>query len=146
MWTMRVPLVCFWLVEKHTLDCVIRQFRMVQEMPPNVDTDDALHAINLSGKTKVNWRDKHVGHIQVWNSRAQLLCHGARLEDDMLPAHLYFHWYDRVTWRFVDHTTIALLIMVIASTFLFKFCCFFSNLLSGCQSQADVDALYSRQS
>ena len=143
---MRVPLVCFWLVEKHTLDYVIRQFGMVKEMPPNVDTDDALHAIDLSGKTKVNWRDKHVGHIQVWNSRAQLLCHGARLEDDMSPAHLYFHWYDRVTWRFVDHTTIALLIMVIASTFLFKFCCFFSNLLAGCQSQADVDALYSRQS
>ena len=92
-------LVCFWLVEKHTSDCVVRQFGMVQEMPPNVDTDDALHAINLSGKTKVNWRDKHVGHIQVWNSRAQLLCHGARLEGDMSPAHPYFHWYDRVTWR-----------------------------------------------
>ena len=63
VWTARVPLVCFWLVEKHTPDCVIRQFGMVQEMPPNGDTDNALHKIDLRGKIGVNWRDKHVGHI-----------------------------------------------------------------------------------
>ena len=133
---------------------------MVQEMLPNVDTNDAFHKIDLRGKTKVNWRDKNRSHIQVWNSRVQSLCHGARLEGDMSPTHPYFHWYDRVTWRFVDHTTAALLIMVIASTFLFKFCYFFSNfvayhhfcvrctnytyLLAGCQSQAVVDASCSR--
>ena len=96
---------------------------MVQEIPFDVDIDNALHAIDLKGKTKVNWREKHVGHIQVWNSRAQLLCHGARLKDDMSLAHPYFHWYGRVTWRFTDHTSTALLIMVIASTFLFIFWC-----------------------
>ena len=135
---------------------------MVQEVPPSVDTDDALHKIDLRGKTRVNWRDNHKSHIQVWNSRARLLCHGARLEGDMSPAHPYFRWYDRVTRRFVDHTTVALLIMVIASTFLFKFCCCFSNfvafhhfcvrctnciyLLASCKSQATVNTLYSRQS
>ncbi|XP_075663205.1 serine/threonine-protein phosphatase 7 long form homolog [Castanea sativa] len=41
MWTARVPLVCFWLVEKHTPDRVLRQFGMVQEIPEDVDTDDA---------------------------------------------------------------------------------------------------------
>ncbi|KAL0001677.1 hypothetical protein SO802_015458 [Lithocarpus litseifolius] len=112
VWTARVPLVCFWLVEKHTPERVVRQFGMVQEIPPNVDTDDALHAIDLKGKINVNWRDKHVGHIQVWNSRAQSICHGARIEGKMSPAHPYFGWYDRVTWRFVDHTAAAVLIMV----------------------------------
>nr|POF02464.1 hypothetical protein CFP56_28073 [Quercus suber] len=48
------------------------------------------------GDDQIDWRDKNVGHIQVWNSRAQLLCHEARLEGDMSPAHPYFHWYDRV--------------------------------------------------
>ena len=123
VWTARVPLVCFWLVEKHTLDRVVRQFGMVQEIPLNVDIDEALHAINLRGKMKVNWRDRQYGHIQVWNSRARSLCHGARLEGDMSPAHPYFDWYGRVTWRFLDHTMAAFLIMVIASTFLFNFCC-----------------------
>ena len=102
---------------------------MGQEVPPSVDIDDALHKIDLNGKTKVNWGDKHRSHIQVWNSRARLLCHEARLEDDMSPAYPYFRWYNRVTWRFVDHTVAAVLIMVIASTFLFKFCCCFSILL-----------------
>ena len=58
----------FWLVEKHTPDRVIRQFGMVQEIFPYVDTDDALHALNLRGKAKVVWRVKHAHHIQVWNS------------------------------------------------------------------------------
>ena len=80
----------------------------------------------------------------------------------MLPAHPYLHWYSKVTWRFVDHTTTTLLIMVIASIFIFKFCCFFSNfvvshhfcvrcsnciyLIADCKSQVVVDALCSRQS
>ena len=103
VWTARVSLVC--------------QFGMVQEIPQNVDTDEALHAIDLRGKIEVNWRDRHWSHIQVWNTRARSLCHGARLEGDMSPAHPYFNWYGRVTWRFVDHTTASLLIMLIASTF-----------------------------
>ena len=123
MWIARVLLVCFWLVEKRTLDRVLRQFGMVQEIPIDVDTDDALHAIDLRGKTKVNWRAKHLGHILVWNSRAQLLCHGAQLEGAMSSVHPYFGWYSRVTWRFVDHTSASLLITVITLTFLSKFCC-----------------------
>nr|POE80301.1 serine/threonine-protein phosphatase 7 long form like [Quercus suber] len=43
VWMARVPLVCFWLVEKHTPDCVLRQFGMVQEIPPYVDTDASCH-------------------------------------------------------------------------------------------------------
>ncbi|XP_050242036.1 serine/threonine-protein phosphatase 7 long form homolog [Quercus robur] len=85
VWTARVPLVCFWLVEKHTPDRVVRQFGMVQEPPPYVDTDEALHAIDLRGKVEVNWRDRHDGHIRVWNTRARSLCLGARLEGDMSP-------------------------------------------------------------
>ena len=92
VWTARVPLVCFWLVEKHTPDRVVRQFGMVQEIPPNVDIDEALHAIDLRRKMAVNWRDKHYGHIQVWNSRARSLCHGARL---------------RVICRLLIHTSIG---------------------------------------
>ncbi|XP_075661643.1 serine/threonine-protein phosphatase 7 long form homolog [Castanea sativa] len=112
MWTARVPLVCFWLVEKHTPDRVLRQFGMVQEIPEDVDTDDALHKIDLRGKIEVDWRVRHFSHIQVWNTRAQKLCHGARLEGAMSSVHPYFGWYGKVTWRFVDHTSASLLIML----------------------------------
>nr|POE70682.1 serine/threonine-protein phosphatase 7 long form like [Quercus suber] len=84
VWTARVPLVCFWLVERHTPDRVLRQFGMVQEIPLYVDTDDALHAIDLRGK----------------------------IEGAMSPTHPYFGWYHRVTWRFVDHTSASLILMV----------------------------------
>ena len=50
VWMTRLPLVCFWLVEKHTLNCVVRQFGMVQEMLPNVDSNDAFHKIDLRGE------------------------------------------------------------------------------------------------
>ena len=123
MWTTRVLLVCFWLVEKYTPERVLRQFGMVQEIPRDVDTDDALHKIDLRGKIEMDWRDRHLGHIQVWNTRAQLLCHRARLEGAMSSVHPYFGWYSRVTWRFVDHTSASLLITVITLTFLSKFCC-----------------------
>ena len=63
MWTARVPLVCFWLVEKHTPDRVIRQFGMIQEIPRNVDTDTVLHTIDLKGKVGVDWMRKHAAHI-----------------------------------------------------------------------------------
>ena len=65
VWTARVLLICLWLVEKHTLDRVVCQFEVVQEIPLNADTDEALHAIDLRGKMMVNWRDRHYGHIQV---------------------------------------------------------------------------------
>nr|POE52602.1 serine/threonine-protein phosphatase 7 long form like [Quercus suber] len=81
VWSVRVSLVCFWLVEKHTLDRVVRQFGIVQEMPPNVDTDNALHAIDLRRMTKLIGGTKMLA-------------------------------ISKVTWRFVDHTTAALLIMV----------------------------------
>nr|POF20896.1 serine/threonine-protein phosphatase 7 long form like [Quercus suber] len=112
VWMAKVPLVCFWLVEKHTPDRVLRQFGMVQEIPLYVDIDDALHTIDLRGKIEVIWGDKHYGHIQVWNSRARALCHGARLQGAMSSAHPYFGWYHRVTWRFVDHTSASLILMV----------------------------------
>ena len=54
LWSTRVPLICFWLVEKHTLDHVVCQFGMVQEIPPYVDIDNALHDIDLRGKIEVN--------------------------------------------------------------------------------------------
>ena len=85
-----MPLVCFWLVEKHTPNRVVHQFGMVQEIPLSVDTDDALHDIDLRGKIEVNLREKHYGHIQVWNTKARSLCHGVRLEGDMSLAHPYF--------------------------------------------------------
>ncbi|KAL0004077.1 hypothetical protein SO802_011638 [Lithocarpus litseifolius] len=54
MWMATMPIVCFHLVEKHTSDRVVRQFRMVQEIPQPINTDVVLHRINLRGKVSVS--------------------------------------------------------------------------------------------
>ena len=55
MWIVTVPFVCFHLVEKHTPDCVVLQFGMIQEIPRVANTDTVLHQIDLRGKVGVNW-------------------------------------------------------------------------------------------
>ena len=54
MWMATVPLVCFHLVEKYTLDCVVCQFGMVQKILQPVNTDVVLHGIDLRGKVSVS--------------------------------------------------------------------------------------------
>ena len=50
----RVPLECFHLVEKHTPNHVVCQFRMVQEIPQPVNTDIVLHGIDLRRKVSID--------------------------------------------------------------------------------------------
>ena len=83
-----VPLVCFHLVEKHTLNHIVRQFGMIQEISRDVDTNTMLHGIDLRGKVNVDWTRKHAGHIIEWGN-----CLERRYEaipGDMPPHHAYF--------------------------------------------------------
>ena len=68
VWMAMVPLVCFHLVEKHTLDRVVRQFGMIQEIPRDVDTNIVLHRIDLRWKVGVDWMRKHARHIIEWGN------------------------------------------------------------------------------
>ena len=110
VWTATMPLICFHIIEKHTPDCVVRQFRMIQEIPRDVDIDEVLHKIDLKGKVGVNWIRKHAGHILNWGNRLER-CFEVVL-GDMLPQHAYFGWFNRVTQRFIDRPSAKLAMMV----------------------------------
>ena len=105
-----MPLVCFHLVEKHTLDRVICQFGMVQEIPQPVNTDIVLHGIDLRGKVGVDWMRKHTGHILDWGNRFEWWCQVVL--GDMPLHHEYFDWFHSVTQRFIDHGGAKMIIMV----------------------------------
>ena len=64
MWRSRVPLICFWLVEFHLPNRVLRQFGLKQEQPEDADTNHNLHKIDVRGKVDKNWRVEHAVHIQ----------------------------------------------------------------------------------
>ena len=110
VWTATVPLICFHIIEKHTPDRVVHQFRMIQEIPHDVDIDEVLHKIDLKGKVGVNWIRKHAGHILNWGNRLER-CFEVVL-GDMPPQHVYFGWFNRVTQRFIDRPSAKLTMMV----------------------------------
>ena len=110
VWTAMVSLVCFHLVEIHTLDRVVHQFGMIQEISRDVDIDTVLHAIDLRGKVSVDWMRKHAMHIVEWGNRLQRRCEAVL--GDMPPQHEYFSWFKRITRRFIDIPGARLILMV----------------------------------
>ena len=104
-----MPLVCFHLVENHTPDYVV-QFRMIQEIPRDVDIDTMLHEIDLRGKIGVDWMRRHARHIIKWGNHLQRRCEA--MLGDMPPQHEYFDWFKRVTQRFIDRPGTKLILMV----------------------------------
>ena len=110
VWTATVPLVCFHIIEKHTLNRVVRRFGIIQEIPRDVDTDEVLHKIDLRGKVGVNWMQRHAVHILNWGNRLQRRCEAVL--GDMPPQHEYFGWFNRVTQRFINRPDAKLTMMV----------------------------------
>ena len=110
VWTTTVSLVCFHPVEIHTLDRVVRQFGMIQEISCNVDTNRVLHGIDLRGKIGVNWMQKHVVHIHEWGNCLYQRCEAVL--GDMPPQHEYHDWFKRVTWRFIDRPGAVVTLLV----------------------------------
>ncbi|KAK9997867.1 hypothetical protein SO802_017470 [Lithocarpus litseifolius] len=112
MWTARVPLGCFCIVETHHPDRVVRQFGLAQERPDYVVYDDRLHRIDLRGKVEKNWREKHGPYILTWDMRQQRLCHAPLQTGEMPRDHAYYRWYRPVTRKYVDRNSAKLDIMI----------------------------------
>ena len=93
MWRSIVPLICFWLVEFHLPDHVLRQFG-----PRDANTNRDLHKIDVRGKVEKKWSMEHAVHIQKWNNRDEWVCNALRMEEVMSRHHPYIVWYRRITY------------------------------------------------
>nr|XP_023894599.1 uncharacterized protein LOC112006549 isoform X1 [Quercus suber] len=97
VWRSVVPLICFWIVEFHHPERVLRQFGMQQGEPPIVNTSVKLHGITLRAKMDKDWRKEHAVYIQQWDSRDQRV-HDAPVFDGVMQYnHSYMKWYRRIT-------------------------------------------------
>ncbi|KAK1258301.1 hypothetical protein QJS04_geneDACA010445 [Acorus gramineus] len=65
LWTVRVPLICFDIVEMHYPDRVVGQFGCEQTIPVDVER---INRGNRSGRQKVNWVVLHKDYIDRWNA------------------------------------------------------------------------------
>ena len=112
MWTTRVPLVCFCIVETHLPDRVLRQFGLAQERLDHVVYNDRLHRIDLHGKVEKNLREEHGLYILTWDMRQQRLYHAPPQICEMPCDHAYYRRYRLVTRKYVDCNSAKLDIMV----------------------------------
>ena len=112
MWRSTVPLICFWLVEFHLPDRVLRQFGLKQEQPRDANTNCDLHKIDVRGKVEKNWSVEHAVHIQKWNDRDEYVCNALKMEEAMSCHHPYMAWYRRITRLYINRASAKMEILV----------------------------------
>ncbi|KAK9112552.1 hypothetical protein Scep_020071 [Stephania cephalantha] len=100
-WLSTCPLICFHIVEWHRPGRVMRQFGMVQEVPPNCAYDAQLHRLELRGHHHENWVTFHASYIQMWENRGDTIATAALNEGH--DHQEYMTWYRSVTRRFIGH-------------------------------------------
>ena len=97
-----MPLICFDIVEVHLPERVLRQYGLVQGIPPPCDTEPQLHQISRKNQGAANWMEINWRHIARWDGRLELLAqgapigvHGAATTPD------YMAWFFSITRRWM---------------------------------------------
>lgn len=99
IWCYSGPLICFCFVEPHQPERCLRQFGMLQGIPPPATYSRDLHKINLKGKTDVNWATKHRDHIAHWNDRESHVYGSGDVGFGVSDG--YHKWYSSITFRYL---------------------------------------------
>ncbi|CAO2037609.1 unnamed protein product [Urochloa humidicola] len=97
-WRNVCPLICFFVVEYHLPNRVMRQFGHLQACPPEfIDTSKQLHAIERRREIGANnWEEKHIHAVNAWNLRANNRVYGGALHRDG-PFNQYLDWLKKHT-------------------------------------------------
>ncbi|XP_062187888.1 serine/threonine-protein phosphatase 7 long form homolog [Phragmites australis] len=92
-WQSVLPLICFYIVEMHCPNRVMRQFGRLQRTPPDMTpTSVALHKIDRRKQRGArDWRDVHHSYLVQWSNRAQTIVHGGAAHFSGLYRE-YFRW------------------------------------------------------
>ncbi|KAK9132229.1 hypothetical protein Scep_011757 [Stephania cephalantha] len=116
-WLSTCPLICFHIVEWHRPERVMRQFGMVQVVPPNCAYDAQLHLLELRGHHHENWVTFHASYIHMWENRGDTIATTTLNEGHDHKE--YMTWYRSVTRRFIGHDVALRDYSVISYLFIF---------------------------
>ena len=95
IWQAKVPLICFYIVEWHAPDRVLRQFNLGQDVPVPVNTENSLHEMIFDART--NWIQRLANYIEIWNDRRNNVILGGAGD-----IYSYMDWYRLITRRFIS--------------------------------------------
>ncbi|KAK9088771.1 hypothetical protein Scep_027853 [Stephania cephalantha] len=79
----------------------MRQFGMVQVVPPNCAYDAQLHGLELRGHHHENWVTFHASYIHMWENCGDTIATATLNEGH--DHQDYMTWYRSVTRRFIGH-------------------------------------------
>ena len=97
-----MPLICFDIVEVHLPERVLRQYRLVQGIPPPCDTESQLHLISSKNQGLAIWMDINWRHIGRWDGRLELLAQGTPINVHGAPTTPeYMPWFLSITRRWM---------------------------------------------
>lgn len=104
IWTAKVPLLNFPMVQMHMPDRVKRQFGFRQTIPDPCNCRQLPHGKDWKAGRK-DFSLEHHGQLQIWNNRLEHV-----LPDGEADPHVYAYppddpyvlWYERITLRYVS--------------------------------------------
>ncbi|KAK4435304.1 hypothetical protein Salat_0693800 [Sesamum alatum] len=99
LWATKCPLIHYAIVEIHHAERVLRQFGMIQDIPPIPDVSERnLHSIDRRGRPKEDWAWYHREYVAQWANVQELVVRkpmiqpgGPSMVDDYMP------WYYQIT-------------------------------------------------
>ena len=108
-WRASVPLICFDIFEVHLPERILRQYGLVQGIPPPCDTEPELHLISRKNQGTANWTEINGGHIARRDHRLELLAQGTPIDAVGAPTTRdYMSWFLSITRRWMTpHGIIA---------------------------------------
>ncbi|KAL8470402.1 hypothetical protein ACS0TY_033036 [Phlomoides rotata] len=97
IWMSQCPLINIDIVEIHHPNRVLRQFGMVQGIPPHIAaTHASLHDIGRRGRVGFDWVRKHAQWIDYWRIKS-LFSPTVPINGGPTMTHGYMQWYNRIT-------------------------------------------------